>query len=68
LAIGKKCHHEIHTGIGVKIDLDFIRNLIQGEPTPEDEWWACNLHDLYHDKQKEIIDTINKVKVLEKKI
>ena len=66
LAICKKCHGEIHTGIGIKIDLDFLRNLVQKEPTPEDEWWAGGLHDLYLDKQKEIIDTINKAKTLEK--
>ena len=66
LAICKKCHGEIHTGIGIRIDLDFIRSLVQKESTPEDEWWAGGSHDLYLDKQKEIIDTINKAKALEK--
>ena len=66
LAICKKCHSEIHTGIGIRIDLDFIRSLVQKEPTPEDEWWAGGSHDLYLDKQKKIIDTINKAEAIEK--
>jgi hypothetical protein len=66
LAICKKCHGEIHTGIGIRIDLDFLRNLVQKEQTPEDEWWAGGSHDLYLDKQKEIIDTLKNAKALEK--
>ena len=66
LAICKKCHGEIHTGIGIRIDLDLISDLVQKESTPEDEWWTGGLYDLYIKKQKEIIDTINKAKALEK--
>jgi hypothetical protein len=66
LAICKKCHKEIHTGIGIRIDLDFLRNLDQKESTPGDEWWDSGLDDLYLDKQKEIIDLINKAEALEK--
>jgi len=66
LAICKKCHSEIHTGIGIRIDLDFLRNLDQKESTPEDEWWDSGPHDLYLDKQKEIIDLIKNAEALEK--
>jgi HNH endonuclease len=66
LAICKKCHREIHTGIGIRIDLDFLKNLDQKESTPEDEWWDSGPHDLYLDKQKEIIDLINDAEALEK--
>jgi len=66
LAICKQCHSEIHTGIGIRIDLDFLRNLDQKESTPEDEWWDSGLHDFYLDINKEIIDLINGAEALEK--
>lgn len=66
LAICKKCYKEIHTGIGVKINSDFFRNLFDKEPTPEDDWWGTDLHGQYVGKQKEIIDLINRAERLEK--
>jgi hypothetical protein len=65
LAICKKCHGEIHTGICVRIDLDFINNAIQKGLTPENEWW-CRTYDLYRDKERVIRSIIDQAKPLEK--
>lgn len=66
LAICKKCHSEIHTGIGIRIDFDFIKNIVHKDPTPEDEWWDSGVEDLYGNKQRKIIDLIKKAEAIEK--
>lgn len=65
ISVCKKCHHEIHTGIGIRIDIDFIKDLLEKEITEEDIWWE-EVEGLYLDEQKEIIDLESKAHSLEK--
>ena len=62
----KKSHREIHAGIGVTIDFDFIKNVLEHERTEEDIWYESGLPDLYADKQNEIRDLIIEAINLEK--
>jgi hypothetical protein len=67
LAICKKCHSEIHTGISIKIDKDYVLNFLQFLSTPAGEWWSSGLYDFYRGKEKTIEDMIKKAQILERK-
>lgn len=65
ISVCKKCHSYIHTGIGIRIDSDFIKDLLEREITEEDIWWS-EIESQYADRQNEISALIRKAISLEK--
>ena len=65
IAICKICHHEIHSGIGITIDIDFLLKSTNVS-TPAKEWWASEKPKMYDKKNRHISNLINNAKGYEK--
>ena len=65
IAICKICHHEIHSGIGITIDINLLLKSTNAS-TPEKEWWASEKPRTYDKKNRQIGNLINNAKSYEK--
>lgn len=58
ISVCKKCHNEIHSGIGITIDLGSLLKLTNIS-TDESEWWASKKPKIYDKKNRQIDNLIN---------